>query len=137
MKYIYSLLLGALFSIIIVKGEVISWFRIQEMFRFESFHMFGVIGSAVAVGAISILLIKKFKIKSIKGDEIVIPEKPKKYKGNYFGGVLFGLGWAMTGACPGPLYAHIGYGHTIIIIAIVWAVLGVFVYGLIKNKLPH
>ena len=137
MKYIYSILLGAFFSIVIVKGEVISWFRIQEMFRFESFHMYGVIGSAVAVGVLSIFLIKRFNIKSINGEEIVIPPKPKMYKANFIGGTMFGLGWAMTGACPGPLYAHLGYGHTIIIIAILAAILGVFVYGILKEKLPH
>ncbi len=137
MKYIYSILLGAFFSIVIVKGEVISWFRIQEMFRFESFHMYGVIGSAIAVGAISIFLIKKYKVKCINGEKIEIPNKPKMFKANYIGGTMFGLGWAMTGACPGPLYAHVGYGHTIIIVAILFALLGVFVYGVLKDKLPH
>ena len=137
MKYIYSILLGAFFSIVIVKGEVISWFRIQEMFRFESFHMYGVIGSAVAVGALSILLIKRFNIKTINGEKIEIPPKPKMYKANFIGGSMFGLGWAMTGACPGPLYAHLGYGHTVIVIAILAAILGVFVYGILKEKLPH
>jgi uncharacterized membrane protein YedE/YeeE len=137
MKYIYSILLGAFFSIIIVKGEVLSWFRIQEMFRFESFHMYGVIGSAVAVGALSIFLIKRFNIKSINGEKIEIPTKAKLFKANFIGGSLFGLGWAFTGACPGPLYALLGYGHTIIIVAILSAILGVFLYEVLKDKLPH
>jgi uncharacterized membrane protein YedE/YeeE len=137
MKYIYAVLIGMFFSIAIVKGEVISWFRIQEMFLFESFHMYGVIGSAVAVGALSLFLIKKFKIKTIDGQDTELPPKPLKLKSNFIGGCLFGLGWAMTGACPGPLYALVGYGHTIIIVSILAAIMGVFTYGLIRDKLPH
>ena len=137
MKYFYAILSGMFFSIAIVKGEVISWFRIQEMFLFESFHMYGVIGSAVVVGAISLFLFKKFNIKTIDGQDIELEEKPLKPKSNLIGGIFFGLGWAMTGACPGPLYAHVGYGHTIVIVSIMCAVMGVFTYGLIKDKLPH
>tara|TARA_B110000285_G_scaffold218101_1_gene267192 strand:+ start:729 stop:1142 length:414 start_codon:yes stop_codon:yes gene_type:complete len=137
MKYIYSVLAGMFFSMALVKGEVISWFRIQEMFLFESFHMYGVIGSAIAVGALSIFLIKKFKVKTIDGQEVVIPTKPLKPKSNFVGGCLFGLGWVMTGSCPGPLYALLGYGHTVIIVSILAAIMGVFTFGLIKDKLPH
>ena len=137
MKYIYAILSGVFFCIAIVKGEVISWFRIQEMFLFESFHMYGVIGSSVVVGALSLLLIKKFKIKDIDGKDIELEPKPLQAKSNFIGGILFGLGWAMTGACPGPLYAHLGYGHTIMIMSILCAIMGVFTYGLIKDKLPH
>ena len=137
MKYVYSLLLGIFFSFVLVKGEIISWFRIQEMFMFEGFHMYGVIGSAVTVGAISIYLIKKFELKSISGEKIEIKPKPKLFKANFIGGTMFGLGWAMTGACPGPLYAHVGYGHTIIIISILFAILGVYLYGVLREKLPH
>jgi len=137
MKYLHAILLGMFFSICIVKGEVISWFRIQEMFLFESFHMYGIIGSAVAVGALSLFLIKKFKIKSINGEDATPAPKPLKPISNFIGGSLFGLGWAMTGACPGPLYALVGYGHLIIIVSIIFAILGVFVYGLIREKLPH
>ena len=137
MRYIYSLLLGMFFSIIIVKGEIISWFRIQEMFLFEGFHMYGVIGSAVVVGAISILIIKKFQLTSATGEKIIIEDPPKMFKANFLGGTLFGLGWAMTGACPGPLYAHIGYGHFTIAIAILFAIFGVFIYGVVRDKLPH
>jgi len=137
MKYFYAVLLGMLFSICLVKGEVISWFRIQEMFLFQSFHMYGIIGSAVAVGAISLFLIKKFKIKTIHREQIELPIKPFVPKANFIGGTLFGLGWAMTGACPGPLYANLGYGHTIIILTILCAIFGVFIYGVIRDKLPH
>lgn len=137
MKYLYAIVLGMFFSVCIVKGEVISWFRIQEMFLFGSFHMYGIIGSAVAVGAISLLLIKKFKLKTVNGVDVELKPKPLYPKANFIGGTLFGLGWAMTGACPGPLYALLGYGHTIIILSILSAMLGVFMYGLLKNKLPH
>ena len=137
MKYIYAVLLGILFSVPLVKGEVISWFRIQEMFLFENFHMYGVIGSAIAVGALSIFLIRKLHIKTIQGEDVVLNPKPRKFKSNLIGGVLFGLGWAMTGACPGPIYAHIGYGSSIMLVSVLCALAGVFVYGLIKDKLPH
>lgn len=130
------LLAGALFGIILVKAEVISWFRIQEMFRLQSFHMFGVIGSAVVVGIISILFIKKFNIKTIYGEVIEIPKKPFS-KGQIFGGLIFGFGWALTGACPGPLFAQIGTGATVIIISLFAAIAGTWFYGLIREKLPH
>ncbi|MGB0402920.1 MAG: DUF6691 family protein [Salibacteraceae bacterium] len=137
MKRVFAFLIGVFFSTVLIKGEVISWFRIQEMFRFESFHMFGIIGSAVCVGAISVFLIKKFNLSDINGNPIVIKPKPKQYKANLLGGTIFGLGWAFSGACPGPLYAHVGYGHTTMVITILFAVLGVYVYGIIRDKLPH
>ena len=130
------LLFGILFGIILIKAEVVSWFRIQEMFRLQSFHMFGVIGSAVAVGALSVFLIKKFNIKSIYGEEIKLPVKSMK-KGQIIGGLLFGFGWAMTGACPGPLYAQLGYGATVTVVTIFMAIVGTWVYGLLREKLPH
>ena len=129
-------LAGILFGILLVKAEVISWFRIQEMFRLQSFHMYGVIGSAVVTGLISVLIIKKFNIKTIYGEPIYIPKK-KFNKGQLFGGLLFGFGWALTGACPGPLYALIGTGATVIIAALLSAIAGTWVYGLVRNKLPH
>ena len=136
MRYIKFLLLGILFGIILVKAEVLAWFRIQEMFRFQAFHMYGIIGSAIAVGLVSILLIKKLNIKTLSGQQVVI--EPKEFtKGNIIGGFIFGLGWAITGACPGPLYALVGSGYSIIIVTLISAVLGVFVYGLIKHKLPN
>ncbi len=127
---------GILFGIILIKSEVVSWFRIQEMFRLQSFHMFGVIGSAVVVGAISVFLIKKFKIKTIHGEEIILPEKSFN-KGQIIGGLMFGFGWAMTGACPGPLFAQLGYGATATLITIFMAIVGTWVYGLIREKLPQ
>lgn len=129
------LLAGTLFGIILVKAEVISWFRIQEMFRLQSFHMYGVIGSAVVTGMISILIIKKFKIKTIYGEGIVIPNKTFN-KGQIYGGLLFGFGWALTGACPGPLYAQLGTGATVTIITILSAITGTWVYGKLRDKLP-
>src|SRR5688572_11254320 len=134
--YLRFLLLGTLFGIILTKGEVISWFRIQEMFRFQAFHMYGVICSAIAVGAISVFLIKKFNVKTFSGEEIKIA--PKEFtKGNIIGGLMFGLGWAMTGACPGPLYALIGTGLLIVAVILLSAILGTYTYGVLKDKLPH
>jgi len=136
MKKIKFLILGFIFGVILIKAEVISWFRIQEMFRFQAFQMYGIIGSAVVIGIISIWLIKKYKVKTIAGDEIKIA--PKEFsKGNIFGGLMFGLGWAMTGACPGPLYALVGSGLLIIGVVLLSAIFGTWVYGCIKNKLPH
>jgi uncharacterized protein len=130
------LLAGLLFGIILVKSEVISWFRIQEMFRLQSFHMFGVIGSAVVVGMISVWLIKKYKINTIYGEPIEFVNK-KFNKGNIYGGLLFGFGWAITGACPGPLFAQIGTGATVIIVTLLSAIAGTWVYGRFRNQLPH
>lgn len=127
---------GILFGIILIKAEVISWFRIQEMFRLQSFHMFGVIGSAVAVGALSVFIIKKTKAKTIYGEAIVIPKKEFN-KGQIYGGLMFGFGWAITGACPGPLFAQIGTGATVILVTLLSAVAGTWVYGLLRDKLPH
>lgn len=136
MKNLKFLLLGIIFGIILIKGEVISWFRIQEMFRFQSFHMYGTIFSAIAVGMISIFLIKKLNIKTFSGEEIKI--EPKQFsKGTIIGGLIFGFGWAMTGACPGPLYALTGSGVLVIAVSLLSAVLGVFTYGFLKDKLPH
>jgi uncharacterized protein len=127
---------GILFGIILVKAEVISWFRIQEMFRLQSFHMYGVIGSAVAIGMLSVWLIKKFKIKTIYNEPIEFVSK-KFNKGNIYGGLIFGFGWAITGACPGPLFAQIGTGATIITITLLSAIAGTWTYGYLREKLPH
>jgi len=128
--------MGMVFGIILIKSEVVSWFRIQEMFRLESFHMYGVIGSAVVTGAISVWLIKRFKVKTIYGEPILLPTK-KFNKGQIFGGLIFGLGWAITGACPGPLFAQIGTGLTIVLVTLLSAIAGTWVYGLTREKLPH
>lgn len=130
------LLAGIAFGFILVKSEVISWFRIQEMFRLQSFHMYGVLGSAVVTGILSVLLIKRFKIKTIHGEKIEIP-KIRFDKGKIYGGLLFGFGWALTGACPGPLYAQLGYGISVVSITILSAVAGTWVYGYFREHLPH
>ncbi|MEY3859759.1 MAG: hypothetical protein RIS50_40 [Bacteroidota bacterium] len=130
------LVVGMIFGIVFVKAEIISWFRIQEMFRFESFHMYGVIGTAVVVGMISVQIIKARKAKSIEGEAIVIHDKEFS-KGQIYGGLIFGLGWAITGACPGPLFAQIGAGFTVVIVTFLSAVLGTWVYGKFRDKLPH
>ncbi|MDP1801014.1 MAG: YeeE/YedE thiosulfate transporter family protein [Bacteroidota bacterium] len=135
-KNLKFLLVGVFFGIVFVKAEIISWFRIQEMFRFHSFHMYGVIGTAVVVGVISVFIIKRFKIKTISGDEIKI--EPKTFnKGQIYGGLIFGFGWALTGACPGPLFAQIGSGFTVVIVTFLSAVFGTWMYGYLKDKLPH
>jgi hypothetical protein len=130
------LIVGILFGIVFVKAEIISWFRIQEMFRLQSFHMYGVIGTAVVVGAISVFLIKKFKVKSIHGEEITFTDK-KFNKGQIIGGLIFGLGWALTGACPGPLFAQVGTGAYVILVVVLSATAGTWVYGKFRDQLPH
>ena len=127
---------GIIFGIVFVKAEVISWFRIQEMFRLQSFHMFGVIGTAVVTGMISVALIKKFKIKTIYGEPIVFQTKTFN-KGQIIGGIIFGLGWALTGACPGPLFAQIGTGAFVVAVVILSGIAGTWTYGYIREKLPH
>ena len=130
------LLLGIVFGMILTNGEIISWFRIQEMFRFDSFHMYGVMGSAVLVGALTMMLLKKLRLRSFGGEPIVIEEK-KLNKGTVIGGLLFGIGWALTGACPGPLYALVGNGYGVFVVALLSAIGGAMVYGLIRERLPH
>ncbi len=130
------LIVGVLFGIVFVKSEVISWFRIQEMFRLQSFHMYGIIGSAVVVGMGSVFLIRKFDVKTIYGESIKL--SPKKFdKGQIYGGLLFGFGWAITGACPGPLFAQIGAGASVVGVTLLSAVAGTWVYGYFREKLPH
>jgi uncharacterized membrane protein YedE/YeeE len=133
MKY---LLVGIYFGIVLTKSEVVSWFRIQEMFRFQSFHMFGTIFTAIAVGATSIFLLKKFHLKTLEGETVNIPNKSFN-KGHIYGGLLFGLGWAITGACPGPIYALVAPTAGSILLILVSALAGTWVYGRLRNKLPH
>jgi hypothetical protein len=132
-KYLF---VGTIFGIVFVKAEIISWFRIQEMFRLQSFHMYGVIGTAVVVGLISVQLIKRFNIKTLSGETVSIPNKTFN-KGQIYGGLIFGLGWAITGACPGPLFAQIGSGFYAVIITFASAIAGTWLYGAFQNKLPH
>ena len=136
MKFLKFLVIGILFGIMMAKSEIISWYRIQEMFRFQSFHMFGIIGIAVISGIIGVFFIKKFNIKTIYGEKIEF--HPKTFnKGQIYGALIFGLGWAITGACPGPLYAQIGTGAWVISITLLSAIAGTWFYGLIREKLPH
>ena len=129
-------LLGIFFGIVFVKAEIVSWFRIQEMFKLQSFHMYGVIGSAVIVGMISVALIKRYNARSIEGEKIHL--EPKRFhKGQIYGGLIFGLGWAVTGACPGPLVALVGAGVPVMLIAILSALVGTWTYGALRPRLPH
>lgn len=137
MKSILYLLIGVFFGIVLIKSEAASWFRIYEMFQFKSFHMYGIIGSAVGLGIIITQLIKKSKVKSVFGEEINIQPKEDGIKRYLFGGILFGLGWALAGACPGPMYALVGAGYFSIVLVLASALLGTYVYGVFKDKLPH
>jgi len=137
MRNFLALLIGIFLGIIFMKAEVLSWFRIQEMFAFQSFHMYGIIGSAIAVGALSVWIIRKSEAKSIEGNRIELNDKAPNYKSAFIGGSIFGLGRAMTGACPGPMYALVGSGTTVLLISIVMGILGVLAYAALRSKLPH
>jgi len=137
MKFIKYILLGVFFGVVGTKSEFVSWFRIHEMFHFESFHMYGIIGSSVLIGVVIVALIKKRKLKSIGGDEILFKDKNKSFSRYFIGGSIFGLGWALTGACPGPIYILVGNGYVVFILVWISAVFGTFVYGLLRDKLPH
>lgn len=137
MKFLKFLILGIIFGIIMSKAEIISWYRIYEMFRFESFHMYGVIGSALILGLFSIQMIKFFNLKSYDGEEIHFTPKDRGVFRYLIGGVIFGLGWSMTGACPGPLFVLLGKGVWPIILIILGSFFGTFLYGLLRDKLPH
>lgn len=136
MRNLKFLILGIIFGIVLTKSEVISWFRIQEMFRFDAIHMYGIIGLAIIIGAISIQLIKKFELKTFYGEGISFEYKPF-HKGAVYGGLIFGFGWALTGACPGPLFALVGNGYSIILVSLISALFGTWVYGFYQNRLPH
>lgn len=137
MKFIKFLLVGIVFGIVMAKSEAISWFRIQEMFRFQAFHMYGIIGTAVVLGVLGVALIKKFNIRDINGNPIVFLPKDKSIVRYLLGGSIFGLGWALSGACPGPMVVNIGYGFLSMAIVFVSAVVGTYLYAVIKDKLPH
>ena len=137
MKAIKFILAGILFGIIMSKSEAISWYRMQEMFRFQSFHMYGFIGTAVLLGSLAVYLIKRFSLKDYSGKAIVFQDKDKSFPRYIIGGTIFGLGWALTGACPGPMFVNIGYGYLSMVIVILGALAGTYLYGGIKDKLPH
>ncbi len=137
MRFIKFLLVGIFFGIVLVKSEAVSWYRIYEMFKFESFHMYGIIGTAVLLGVLAVAIIKRTKLKDFQGNEIDMPDKDKSFTRYFVGGSIFGLGWAVAGACPGPMYVLFGTGVWTILIVIAAAVLGTFVYGMLKDRLPH
>ena len=137
MRTLAYFLIGLFFGIVLFKSEAASWFRIYEMFQFDAFHMYGIIGSAVGIGVLGIQIIKRFNIKSFSGEEIVFAPKEKGIRRYLFGGILFGLGWALAGACPGPIFTLLGAGFLPILIVLISAVLGTYLYGLLKDKLPH
>lgn len=137
MRYGRYLLIGILFGIIMTKSEAISWYRIQEMFRFQSFHMYGLIGTALLAGLLITLGIKRFRVKTLQGSLIKFQVKKFSIPRYLFGGIIFGFGWALTGACPGPMYTLVGNGFLVFIIVILSAVLGTYVYGLVRRYLPH
>tara|TARA_R110000868_G_scaffold348310_1_gene609293 strand:+ start:591 stop:1004 length:414 start_codon:yes stop_codon:yes gene_type:complete len=137
MRYLSYLTIGIFFGIIMYKSEAASWFRIYEMFQFGSFHMYGIIGSALVLGVIGIQIIKKFKIKAIGDAEMNLHPKKKGVTNYLIGGIIFGLGWALAGACPGPMYVLAGAGYYSILVVIGGALLGTFVYGVVRDKLPH
>ncbi len=137
MKFVKFLLVGIFFGIVLVKSEAVSWYRIFEMFKFQSFHMYGIIGSAVFLGALGIWLFKKLEVKNIEGTKINLVPKEKSILRYILGGTIFGFGWALAGACPGPMYILLGTGVTSMLLVIAAAIFGTFVYGVLKDKLPH
>lgn len=137
MKGIIFFLIGIFFGITMTKSEAISWFRIYEMFRFESFHMYGIIGSAVVFGSITIYLMKILKVKVAGGGYVNYTPLPLNLKRHIISGTIFGLGWALVGACPGPMFVLAGNGYFFILVVIAGAVFGTYSYGMIKHKLPH
>jgi len=136
-KNLKFLVVGIYFGIVLIKGQVISWYRIQEMFHFQSFFMFGVLGSAIFVGLTSVLLMKRLKLRSFGGKELDLRPKPFNKVANISGGLIFGFGWALTGACPGPLYALLGAGYPAVLVAVAGALLGTLAYGNLRPRLPH
>lgn len=137
MKLIKFLLAGILFGIVMAKSEALSWYRIQEMFRFQSFHMYGIIGTAVILGAVGVQLIKRMGIKDFEGNPILFHPKDRSVARYIIGGTIFGMGWALSGACPGPMVVNIGYGYLSMGIVFLFAIVGTFLYGMVKDKLPH
>jgi hypothetical protein len=137
MKFIKFLIVGILFGVVMAKSQALSWYRIQEMFRFQSFHMYGIIGTAVVLGVIGTALIKRFNLKDVQGDPIHFAPKEKSVWRYLLGGSIFGLGWALSGACPGPMVVNIGYGFISFIVVVFFAVIGTYLYGVFQSKLPH
>ncbi len=137
MKVLKYILVGFIFGIVLTKSEAVSWYRIYEMFQFQSFHMYGIIMVAIATGLIGLQIIKRIQLKNIQGAPIVVPNKEKGSVRFLVGGIIFGLGWALVGLCPGPIFILLGAGFLPILLVLFGALLGTFIYGLIKHKLPH
>ncbi|MCC5918200.1 MAG: YeeE/YedE family protein [Cryomorphaceae bacterium] len=137
MKLFKFLITGILFGIVMTKSEAISWFRIQEMFRFQSFHMYGIIFTAVAIGLLGVQIIKRFNVRDIGGNPIIFNPKDMSIPRYLIGGTIFGLGWAMTGACPGPMFVNFGYGYGMMVLIIIGALAGTLMYGVLRKRLPH
>jgi uncharacterized membrane protein YedE/YeeE len=136
-KSLKFILTGILFGVVMSKSEAISWYRIQEMFRFQSFHMYGIIGTAVSVGVLAVWLIKRYHLRDYQGNPITFPPKEKSVPRYLVGGIVFGLGWALVGSCPGPLFVNLGHGFWPMLIAILGGLLGTYGYGVLKGRLPH
>ncbi len=137
MKHIKFILIGVFFGLLIVKSEALSWYRIQEMFRLQSIHMFGIFGSTIAVGALTVFLIRRYQLKTINGDTISLKKAPSKTRANVLGGLLFGFGWVLSGCCIAPIFALMGAGQAAAFFIFPGSLAGVWTYGLLKNKLPH
>ena len=137
MKGLKFILTGILFGIVMAKSEAVSWYRIQEMFRFHSFHMYGIICTAVVTGAVSVFLIKRLGLADIQGRLIHFAAKDRRWTKYALGGLIFGLGWALTGACPGPMFVNIGYGYVSMVIVVIGALAGTYLYGVLRSRLPH
>jgi uncharacterized membrane protein YedE/YeeE len=137
MKFLKYIFVGFIFGIVLTKSEAVSWYRIYEMFHFQSFHMYGIIGVAVITGVIGIQIIKRFNVKDSEGNPITIADKESGSPRYWIGGLFFGLGWALVGACPGPIFILLGAGVWPVIFILIGAMLGTFIYGILKDKLPH
>lgn len=137
MKFIKFFIVGILFGIVLTKSEAVSWYRIYEMFHFQSFHMFGIIGVAVVTGVIGIQFMKRTRMNDISGQPIIIADKEKGFANYIIGGIIFGLGWGLVGTCPGPIFILLGSGYVSVAVILTGALLGTYIYGLLKNKLPH
>ena len=137
MKSVSYIVIGIFFGIVLFKSEAASWFRIFEMFQFQSFHMYGIMGSALGLGILQNQIIRRYNVKSFFGEEIVFAPKDPGFKRYMFGGIFFGLGWALAGTCPGPMYTLVGAGYGSILLVLASAILGTYVYGIVRDKLPH